>query len=172
VAISYLDFSRFDSNTDGGSTTVTIPAGATIGIILDQFWGANSGTEGKTESVTVDGQSATLTIQTDRNKNSPYDVGMTLGYVTGFATGTGKTVTWDYTGVSNSMSEGAHMHILWFSGVDLTSPFISSGSDYQQNADAAAVTLTSARGEFCIYAMQHYGGGSTFKGLTLLGVGS
>jgi hypothetical protein len=144
VAANYEGVSRLDTSGGNGSdSTVTIPAGATIGIILNQYWDDPAQTMA---SITVDGQSASFTIDVANNTSDPFDTGRTLAYVSGFSTGASKTVSWTWDN-DQALTEGGQLHILWWSGVDTSDPFISSNSGFSGSVNTASAAVTSANGE-------------------------
>jgi len=157
VAVTYLGFSRIDTGGATGATTQTTPSsGATIGILMDMFWGDHP--DYTYQSVSVDNQSATLSIANRTDQTTPFTTGAILGFVTGFTSGSSVDVVWDLEGTTYSSSEGGRLHILWFSGVDTTTPFAASGVNYNINTNSATVTLNSVNGLFCIFAMEEYTG--------------
>lgn len=125
MAVAFLGSTALDASAgNGSSSTVNIPVGATLGVIMSTCWDSG-GAATPLANVIVDGQSDTGVIGLDvggSDENSVY-----LSWVKNFSTGANKTVSWTYT-VNAAIDEGAGLYITWWSGVDLTTPFADSDS--------------------------------------------
>jgi hypothetical protein len=121
VSISLIAGSvAVSSNVNSGSTSVTIPAGATFALITAAAWNSTAFTS---NAITLDGQTATLILASPIGGG---EGGFTYR-VSGFSVGSGKTFAWDWNGTSDP-GDGALYQIVFFSGVDLVSPV--RDSDY------------------------------------------
>lgn len=143
MAISFIGNTRVDASAGNGSTTITIPTGATEGVLQLSYWDTGSGI---IATATVDSQTVTNDIAVVRSGNNN---GVYLGTVTGFTTGASKTVSWTW-GSDQAVSEGGYFYITWWSGVDTTTPLSDSGWDRNTTTTDVSVTVTTAANEVVV----------------------
>lgn len=131
MAIAFLGAVAINASAGDGSTSITIPSGATLAVITSTCWDSG-GAATPLANVVIDGQNDTGVIALDvgaSDENSVY-----LSWAKNFSTGASKTVSWTYT-VNAAIDEGAGLFITFWSGTDLTNPF----ADY----DSARATGTT-----------------------------
>ena len=109
---TYEGVSKIDASAgDGSDTSVTIPSGATVGVVQMGYFHATI----DWASVTVDGQTPT----TLHDLPAASLTGAYAGIVSGFTTGASKTVSWTWT-TDAAITEGGIYYITWWSGVETT----------------------------------------------------
>lgn len=126
-------------------TDVVIPAGQEHAIIGITYY---SGTPGqRPTSVTLDGQAASLIVSADGNSADLYH---SLYFVTGFSSGSGKTLAW-----SNpvAMDDGVAAFVSFFTGGDLSSgvaSLVRSSGGAQHATHPVTSSLSAQTGDLAI----------------------
>ncbi|HPD81610.1 MAG TPA: hypothetical protein PK357_00740, partial [Candidatus Pacearchaeota archaeon] len=116
--IQYLGSDTVQSSSTGGSSTVTIPSGATFCVIGISYWEAYGD---RTLSMTLDGETATLINMGEYS--ATHNLAQ-LWYVKDFDSGD-KFFNWTWSG---AISEGAEFMFLFFNNVNLTNPIRDNDS--------------------------------------------
>lgn len=119
MAIAYIGYTAHSAfSGDGSDTSVTIPSGATLAVVLEVFWDSSGSGANILSTVTLDGQSGTFFQQNADGSSSPYN--STNGaIITGFTTGASKTLSWTYNS-NEAISEGGRIYVVYFSGASST----------------------------------------------------
>lgn len=142
--------------TEDGNLSVTIPSGATLGVVYYCGWNGSvlNLDNALSDAITVDGENVTY-LEGPQAATATLTA-QALGQVTGFSTGASKTVAWKQNGAP---SEGSHIAIVWYSGAQVkgTSHAIDRWADQQTNGQ----TLTSANGDEGLIFQQGFNTGTT-----------
>jgi hypothetical protein len=153
-AISVLSEPLVKSALKASSANVTVPSGATFCVIYI----SEETTSNTACTMTLDSQTVNL-IEYDIGSGS-YDGGG-LYYTSGFSVGSNKTFSWSWN--SQAPGGGATYELIFFSGVNLTTPVRDHKSQVQTNSSQTTTTtptITSAVGDLIVGGCTDGGGNS------------
>jgi hypothetical protein len=142
MAASVISTVLVQSNANAGSASVAIPTGATFCVISISYFEANSAFTSNT--ITLDGQSAVLVEFNTQNENHE---SISMYYISGFATGYGKTFTWDWATGATTADEGATFKLIFCSGINTVDPVRDNKSVYTTSGSRVTVTTPAITSE-------------------------
>lgn len=146
MAVAYEGASEILENNDiTDSDTITVPADAEFALIAfcGYIWSAAG------SSCSLAGQSATLVQDAGGTGGEGENEQLTVFRVDGFSTGS-QTLTWSIDG---TFYDGAHIFVLFFSGVDDTSPIADQDTDLD---NSISIALSGAAGDMGVLFISDY----------------